>query len=221
MTLFSSDTSPLSWIVRKFRLLVVLSISLYLVGCATPPESETNVDWQQHQSQLQEITHFRVTGKLGYKDSEQSQSLNFIWQHSPEKSELRLTNFLGQTMLNLTTDGTSTKVDTFGGDSYTGSNPSQLIYQLTGIIIPYQQMNSWIKGVPTSNDTYTLNEQSTLASISSPITNKPWLLSYQSYMDVASTANAQDAQLPMPKSLRLTRDDLLIKLAITKWTLNP
>ncbi len=221
MMLLTCFKSAFRLLQSNRRPLLVALISFYIIGCTTPPESETNVDWQQHRATLNQIESYRVTGKLGYKDPEQSQSLNFIWTHSPTKSELRLTNFLGQTMLNLTTDDRSTQVNTFGGDTYTGSDPSELIYRLTGIIIPFEQMNSWIKGLPTPEDRYALNEQSTLSNVTTQSTNNLWNLDYQSYTDVENPITGETQLLPMPKSLRLTKDKLLIKLAITKWTLNP
>ena len=82
---------------------ILLFASTLLSGCSSLPESVTNVEWQKHQQELQNIEQYQVSGRLAYISPEQRQSLSFFWKHSPSFSQLTLTFGLGQTALKMTT----------------------------------------------------------------------------------------------------------------------
>lgn len=198
---------------RAFFLLLVTA--LFLQGCASV-ESTTNVEWQSHQQRLALIKDYRAAGKLGYIAPQERQSLNFQWQHSPQETQLRMSTFLGQTVLNLNATPSIATVETYDGKSFSAPNAAALIKQLTGLNIPVDQLNDWLLGRPTLADDYQLNQTNTLASLTKQLNNQTWILDYQSYQDV----QVLGATLPLPKRLKLTQGDISINIVISKWTFN-
>ncbi|MGY0616153.1 lipoprotein insertase outer membrane protein LolB [Vibrio sp. FJH11] len=198
----------------RSSIIFVLS-SLILAGCTSVPESITSVEWQTHEKKLETIQDFQVTGKLGYIGPDQRQNLNFFWKHSPAFSQLRLTTILGQTALNLTITPQGAKVETYDDQVLSARHANQLIYRLTGLMMPVEHMPDWLLGLPTDADTFKLSPANTLQTLNKQIGQNDWNIAYQLYSDVEWHSQT----LPLPNKLKLTTSDVKINLLITKWNI--
>lgn len=196
-----------------FRFFLCLFPVLLLTACETAPkESTLSVEWQKHEGLLAQIDHFQASGKLGYKSPDVKQSLNFIWNHSPDKSQLRLTTFLGKTVLNLTMTPEGATVIDIDGNEYQDKNATMLVYKLTGLVIPVTYMQDWLKGLPTEADDFVLKQDTnTLSSLSKKLGNQIWNLEYTSYQAVNS--------IPLPYAMNLTQSDTSLKIVVSKWNI--
>lgn len=203
----------------KFRqALSLFFASLLLFGCSSIPETVTSVEWQSHQSKLKQITSYNITGKLAYISPQQRQSLNFQWKHSEKLSHLRLTTFLGQTALNLTITPQGAKVVTYDDETFTEESATQLVYNLTGLMIPIDHMPQWLLGLPTGADQFQLNETNTLASLNKKVGLRQWQLEYQAYKETTNLAENSDVNpLPLPSKLKFTQADTTINIVVSKW----
>lgn len=195
---------------------IFLFSSLILSGCATLDTSTTNVEWQTHQQRLNSISQYQANGKLGYISPQQRQSLNFQWKHSPDFSQLRLTTFIGQTALNLKITPSGASVETYEDETYTSHDAQSLIYRLTGLTLPVEQLNNWFLGSPIDADTYRLNDTNTLASLTKQVNGQIWQLDYLNYQDI----QYQGSALPLPQKLKLKQGDISINIVISKWNLD-
>ncbi|MBR9787375.1 MAG: lipoprotein localization protein LolB [Vibrionaceae bacterium] len=204
---------PSNMTLRSF-IIFVLS-SLLLAGCSSVPESITSVEWQTHEKKLEAIHDFQVTGKLGYIGPDQRQNLNFFWKHSTALSQLRLTTILGQTALNLTITPEGATVETYDDQVLSARHANQLIFQLTGLMMPVEHMPDWLLGLPTDADTFQLSSANTLQALNKQIGLNDWNIDYQRYRDVQWHEQA----LPLPNRLKLTTSDVKINLLITKWNI--
>lgn len=201
----------------KPRILLSLSFLLILFGCSSTPEPIVDVEWQAHQQKLQQIQTYQVIGKIGYISPEQRETLNFQWQKSPNKSQLRLTNFLGQTVLSLSMDAKGANVETYDDQKFNAANGQILIYQLTGLDIPIDDLQDWVLGLPTKADYFKLNENNTLASLDKTSGRQNWHVDYTRYKEFSW----QNGNIPLPDRMQLTQQQTSIKLVISKWILTP
>lgn len=199
------------------RILFLFTLILTLFGCSTAPESIRDVEWQSHKQKLQQIESYQVIGKIGYISPQQRESMNFQWQKSPTQSQLRLTSFLGQTILNLSITEQGATVETYDNKIFTAGNGQDLINQLTGLDIPIDDLQDWVLGLPTQVDHFELNENNTLASIDKISGKQNWHVEYARYQEQPW----QSENLPLPVRMQLNQDSTSIKLAISKWILNP
>lgn len=211
----------------RFRKIAsLIFFCLVIAGCVSVPEQPTSVEWQAHQRQLQEIEYYQATGKLAYISPEERQSLNFLWKHSPNFSQLRLTTFLGQTALNLTINQYGAKVVTYDDQVFTHKSASHLVQQLTGLTIPVDHLPSWLLGNPIEADTYLLNVNNTVKSLSKQIDGKAWQLNFDRYRDITLSQHVDSQNdkfekvLPLPTRLSFKQDSSKINIVVSKWTLD-
>lgn len=197
------------------RVLILAFSAILLTACESLPDQPAfSVEWQSHQAQLRQLTHYQASGKLGFKSPTLKQSLNFIWQHTPQQSRLRLTTFLGQTVLNLTMSDQGAEVVDNEGKTYQDQDATLLVYRLTGLLIPVNYMQDWLKGLPTAADSFQLQaETDTLLSLNKQLGSENWQLNYQSYQPVNNLA--------LPYAMNLQQADTLVKIVISKWKLEP
>ncbi|EHH1180726.1 lipoprotein insertase outer membrane protein LolB [Vibrio vulnificus] len=193
----------------------LMLLPLFMVGCTGLPEHPTSVEWQSHQAKLSQIQSFQAVGKLGYISPEQRQNLNFYWKHSPAQSNLRFTTFLGQTALNLTMTPQGARVETYDDQILTAKNATALVQQLTGLVIPVEQLSDWIIGLPNGADDFQLNEQNTLGSLEKELNFQRWHIAYTQYRDV----EFHQQVVPLPAKLSLTQQDIKLNIVVSKWTL--
>ncbi|OEF09020.1 lipoprotein insertase outer membrane protein LolB [Vibrio genomosp. F10] len=197
------------------RLISFIFTVLLLAGCSTLPESQTSVEWQAHLDKLRSITQYKTIGKLGYISPEQRQSLNFQWKHTPVLEQLRLTTFIGQTVLNLSITESGSVVNTYDNQTLSHQSADVLIEQLTGLTIPIEQLEDWLLGNPTLADTYQLNDNNILSTLQKTVGQQQWRLQFLSYQDV----EYQGSVLPLPRKIRLIHQDTSINLVIANWIL--
>ncbi|MGR5096821.1 lipoprotein insertase outer membrane protein LolB [Vibrio maritimus] len=202
---------------RLYRRLFYTFTALFLIGCSTLPPEPQSVEWQAHRLQLESLTQYTANGKLGYISPEQRQTLNFHWTYSANLTQVRLTTFLGQTVFNLTSTPNGAFIETYDDQKLSGQDANLLIYQLTGLNIPIEQLAGWLIGLPTNADTYQLNDLNTVASLSKELNQKTWALNYTEYR----TFNVEDTErtLPMPTRMQLVQDDTKLNLVVSKWTI--
>ncbi|MDD1781487.1 lipoprotein insertase outer membrane protein LolB [Enterovibrio sp. ZSDZ35] len=198
---------------RQLRLIIGLLLSfLSLSGCTTTPPVPLT-QWETHQTALSDIQNFTVKGKVALISPEQRVSANFVWQQQGDNLSLRLTNFLGATLLKLDATPHRAELTDNDGKRYVGGNAANLLKSLTGIALPVDDMMFWIKGLPAAGNEYQLGADNRLASLSeNPIgSNKPgWQLDYLSY-------DSNTASL-LPAKIKMFKNDQKVNLVISQWT---
>ncbi|MGF1904452.1 lipoprotein insertase outer membrane protein LolB [Aliivibrio salmonicida] len=198
---------PLSFFASVFFLLFFLS------ACSTTPLTpQQSINWNKHQSNIEQLTQYKVTGKIGYQDPEQRHSLNFQWTQKEDNSQLLLTTFLGQTIMKLTLSKNKATIETGDGKKFEGNDPGRLLYGLTGMTIPIAYLSDWLKGLPTSADAFELNELNTVEHLSKQISQTNWHLRYNSYIETNG--------LLLPNSMKLTQKDTAIKIIASNWIIS-
>jgi outer membrane lipoprotein LolB len=202
------------------HILIYLLFPLYLIGCSSVPEEPDTVEWKAHKSELKQLTGYTATGKLGYIAPDQRHSLNFYWAHSSNFSQIRLSTFLGQTVFNLTSTPNGAVVETYDGEKLAGDSANILITELTGLDIPIEQLESWLIGMPTSSDRYSLNRFNTVENLTTKVGGQTWSLLYKEYLNTELSPLDQTAEpksLPLPSRMQLTEGDTKINLVVSKW----
>ncbi|PML76492.1 lipoprotein insertase outer membrane protein LolB [Enterovibrio norvegicus] len=193
-----------------FHALLLVASVLGLSACATKPAPMT--EWETHEQTLLDITQFTAKGKVAFISPAQRVSANFVWEQNGDAMSLRLTNFLGSTLLKLEATPKGAILVDNEGQRYIGKDAASLLQKLTGIALPVNDMTQWIKGLPAETNDFTLGADNRLAFLSEndASTNKPgWQLDYQTY-DAATDSL-------LPAKIKMNQNDQKVNLVISNW----
>ncbi|UJF18804.1 lipoprotein insertase outer membrane protein LolB [Vibrio sp. SS-MA-C1-2] len=212
----------------KLHILIIALLSLITVSCATVPTPSVKVEnWQHHQQKLSQLTHFTASGKIGYISPEERVSLQFEWQQQDQDTyQLRLSTFLGGTVLKLNVTPHKVTLVDREGKTHIGQSASLMAYQLTGLILPIDEMKDWIKGLPTGTNQYSFNEQQLIKQLNKEINSRQWQLTYNHYQTIhlANTdldpTDFKTGTIQLPQNMVLSQNKQKIKFVINKWNLN-
>ena len=191
--------------------LILFLFTCLLVGCAQIPEPQP-VSWLTHQQQLEDLNDWSFNGKLAFITPKERHSLNIHWKQSEKNTDITLTTFLGVTVLELKKTQSGTQIVDNDGKQYFGEDAEVLIKQLSGLVIPVDALQQWIKGNP-ADASYQLNTDDQVASLTNTDPeNAPWSISYNDYRNTQG--------ISLPHKLQLKRSDLRLKFAISRWKIN-
>ncbi len=199
----------------------VIAVAVLLGGCATRQKvtsttaEQREQGWLTHQISASAINRWEVSGRASVKSPEQSGSVGILWERSPTDFSIYMSGPIGQTLAHLEGQGQHERnqhvtLNIPGQQPATSSSVEQLLYEQTGWLLPFQSLDSWIRGIPSMETRYTymLNEQGLLAELY----QNGWKVSYSRYRMTQGIA--------LPEKIRAERDDTLVIFFIRKWTLS-
>ncbi len=193
--------------------------TVLLSGCSTTPTKQTQVLIkqmpQQRIAQLAKLQQWRVQGKIAFFEKANRNSATLTWQvdDKSKTQQLNLTSYLGINVLQLDSSDNNHKIQV-DGKTYQGRNLEALIHSLTGFTLPTQALTFWLKGIPyQESDSIIYQAETRLPqSLISHYNNQLWQVNYSNYQQI------DDYSLATKFSIK--KDDLLIKIAINKWSVN-
>lgn len=172
--------------------------------------SDNDVQWQTRQQALNKISQYETRGAFAYIEGTYKTYARFYWQYKDtDRYRLLLTNPLGTTELDLNVMPGVIEVTDNGGKKYYSDNPTEMIYQLTGMVIPLKNLRAWLIGLPGDATDFELDANHLLKSVTWPTPEGDWVVTYQSY-DTAITPN-------LPQRLELKQGERTIKLKMDNW----
>lgn len=204
--------------MKSLLRIVTLCALAFLTACSqlgqqpTQEPLEPVSSWEEHQQKLLQLTHYQASGKLGYIDPSQRQSLNFTWSKSADKTELNLFTFLGTKVMSLTITPRYARVENSDGDIFSHLDANYLIKNLTGLDIPIEHFDNWIIGLPGANDAFTLNPQFYLQSTHTTTSEAKWTVDYTEY--------TQAQQFTLPQNMKLNHQQTKLIVSVSKWTIS-
>nr|ELR5111910.1 outer membrane lipoprotein LolB [Providencia stuartii] len=217
MQLFTTWATYRSITTRGLWRLLPLSC-LLLTACVfnkqttTGTGSASDPQWKTHLQELDALRDYQTRGSFVYNGGETKTYAKFFWQqYTPEKYRLLLTNPLGSRELELTVEPDLARLTTKDGQTHMSDVPSELIYQLTGMEIPLDDLTAWLTGSPGRATEFELDENHLLKSITFQQNGETWQLNYLSYDKSTSPM--------LPSNLELRQGSRLIKLKMDSWTL--
>jgi outer membrane lipoprotein LolB len=203
----------------KSTLALLSTCTILLSGCSsiptTPKQLVIEQDPQQRIAQLAQLKQWKVQGKIAFFENGERNSATLTWQvdEKSKTQQLNLTSYLGINVLQLDSNDNSHKIQV-DGNTYQGQDLEALIHSLTGFTLPAQALSFWLKGIPyQESDHITYQEGTRLPQrLTSYYNNQLWHVNYGNYRQVSG--------YNLPTKFSINKDDLSIKIAINKWSVN-
>jgi outer membrane lipoprotein LolB len=182
-------------------------------GCAhralTPPQ-----DVLEHQRQVQAVSDWQLTGKLGIRTTADSGSATVKWMQQLASYQINLSGPLGQKRMIITGNADKVRLEQTGEPAQEAKTAEALIKKSAGWTLPVAQLAYWVRGVPAPKLRITRLQQNENGLIDQ-LAQGGWNISYSNYRD--QTFNS--AVLPLPGKITAEYKDVRLVLVIREWHL--
>lgn len=202
-------------------LIAVLSLSLsacHLIGSQTDPSdkggdiSVSSGPWLTHKKSLENLDEYQARGKFAYITANKTTSANFAWyQRNQREYRLLLTTPFGNRVIELNVTPNLTQLTDDKNQIYINSDAQTLIYELTGMQIPLNNLHQWLIGLPGESTDYRLDKNYRLNQLDFTEDGLQWQVKYLGYSD--------KTQPELPADIELTQDGHRIKIRVSNWEL--
>ena len=179
---------------RTVRYVLVL-VSLVLAGCAGIEERPAPAGPIG--------AAFYLTGRVSVKFGSDAAGGRFGWEHTPAGDDMLISNALGQGVAHIVRNDAIARLTTADKQVYQAHDVGALTEKVLGWRLPLAGLPDWVRGramaqVPGQTK---LDAEGRLAELK----QSGWLVEYLDYSD------------GLPVRLRLSRNDVEIRLAIDQW----
>lgn len=196
------------------RALLLLLTVLFISGCVhtgslTPPQ-----DVLEHQRQVQAISDWQLTGKLGIRTAVDSGSASLKWAQQIVNYQINLSGPLGQKSMIIIGTPDKVRLEQTGEPAQEAKTAEALIKKSAGWTLPVAQLAYWVRGVPAPKLRITQLQQNENGLIAQLIQGG-WSINYSNYRD--QTFNG--VNLPLPGKITAEYKDVRLVLVIRDWQL--
>jgi outer membrane lipoprotein LolB len=201
-TLKWTDTAmPLLFSSARLPLLFLLfcSVSMF-VGCQRPPKAIEASFTPYNAStfkKLSQLSHFRVSGKVGFRQGETGGQAQFVWNQTGQPFTLQLLNPFGGEEARLSFSAGEYRLKMPREPWEVSHSIESLFEEKMGWSAPVAHLAYWIKGIPVPNVPSTVSHNKAGMRI---IKQAHWTITYLSAIRVDG--------LLLPASMVLERSDL-------------
>ncbi|PAU80032.1 outer membrane lipoprotein LolB [Halovibrio salipaludis] len=201
-------------------LLGAVVLGLLLQGCMTAPPAPPPDDsltreqpegWQARQAELRDINQWTLQGKVAVRHEQGNDSAVIReWVQNGDQFLIEMSSaFMGMGSVRLEGSPTFLTITDSEGQQYLSDDPDALIRETLGWSLPVEALYVWVRGLPLQDSPADVffDEQGRI----SHLRQQGWEIHYSNYATLAGVE-------AVPHSLTATRDDLRLRLVITRWT---
>lgn len=188
-------------------------ITLIINACATPPKPITQQSEQlakKLQQQNSQLHSWHMSAQVSLDTDTEHYSFNALWQQQNNTYLLQFDTLLSSVFMQI--QGSARQAELRLKDRiYKGSNPEQLIAQLTPFNIPVTGLKYWIRGLkqPELNAQQEINYDGSIKSIQ----QQGWSIDYKEWDKVIIAKK----HYTLPSDLELHRDAIYIRIQPSTW----
>jgi outer membrane lipoprotein LolB len=184
-----------------------LIVVLALAGCATQPAREPAPTASDLLSPRYAVWQLR--GRVSLVKGEQGWHAGLNWREDAGRYRLDLSGPLGQGAVRVDGDSAGVRLQTADGREYLAQDADALVQAVTGWPFPVAGIRYWVRGVPVPGKAAAISTDASGRLVH--LVQSGWDINYDRYQDLEGRA--------WPTRLRLTTDDIRVRLVIDQWTL--
>lgn len=186
---------------------IVTAVSL-LAACSgldtTKPPAKTS-SWESHQAELKELHSWELSGKIGIKTPDSSNSASLKWLQKQQNYQIDIRGPWGQGGASIFGQPGKVVIDVAGEGTFEGPDPEFILYQQLGWELPISDIYWWIRGLPAPNKQFKHALQDNRLKL---LQQNGWEIEYLRYNSLSPT---------LPHKLKLTRNGLNITVVVNSW----
>ena len=196
----------------RSAMLAVLFMAQFSCSYLPKASDKSPTNWSQTVAQRQQLSSWKLTGRLGMQTETNGGSLDLFWNQKNDIFKIRLIAAMGQGTILIQGDTHGVRLRTSEGEAY-ADNADELLASSLGVSVPLSGLHDWLRGVP---------------AMDRPVQKQLWNKQGQLYKLVQDGWNIEMSRYKkvgehiLPHVFYLDRDDqpeLEIRLMILQWTL--
>ena len=169
-----------------------LAVAVLLAACATFPESSPPPPGG-----------FELSGRVAIRHPKETASGQIFWRHSDSADDLLITSSLGQGIARISRERDEYRLVTGDSKLYRASDAESLTEQALGWRLPLAGLPDWVRGRASPGRPAETHRN---ASGILELRQDGWRIAYEEFRG------------DRPFRLRLSRDDLEIRLVVDRWS---
>jgi outer membrane lipoprotein LolB len=198
---------------RFFLLSLLVALLSACASIAPKPVTEQSYQrWNQRLTQLQGFNQWAMRGRVALFVNDDVYNLGMGWIRERQHHVINLEAALGQGMIQLDKKPGQAQLTTSEGETSYGNSAQQLLLQATGLTLPVEGLESWVKGIPHNNSSYVpkIDAEGRVISLS----QDGWNINYFDYQPEALSPSYS---VDLPHKLYLKQDHIALKIVIDQW----
>jgi outer membrane lipoprotein LolB len=166
----------------------------------------------QQRSLLEELADFSFSGKVVVAMADQGATPAVEWRQQRDIARVKFTGPLGVGSMQLEYSPDRLRLVSSNGDKLADAEAEQALERALGFVPPFAALRYWVLGVPAPGAT-TAVETRDAAGVLQQLEQQDWLIRYERHVAV----NAAAGSVQLPAQLVATRDNLRLKLVVSRW----
>jgi outer membrane lipoprotein LolB len=146
---------------------------------------------------------FELTGRVAIRYGKAAESGKLFWRHSDQTDDLLITSPLGQGIARVSREGGEFRLVTRDSGEHRAADAESLTESALGWRLPLGGLSYWVQGRPGPGRSAELSRDA--EGRPQDLRQDGWRVEYEAF---------REAQ---PAKLRMSRDDLEIRLVIDRW----
>ena len=190
---------------------------LLLAGCAAPqpraPDLTTpDAAYRERAALLGSLSDWSFTGRLGLRQGDEGGSGRLDWVQRSAASDLRFRGALGAGAWRLQVKSDAARLVLADGTERVSHDVVSLVQESTGWRLPVDALGWWVLGLAAPEEMPVQVLELSEDGLPQSFQQAGWQLSYERYSD--------DQPAPLPTRLLARRDDVTVRLAISRWQIS-
>ncbi|MCZ2720606.1 lipoprotein insertase outer membrane protein LolB [Marinomonas sp. 15G1-11] len=187
------------------RIGFIITTLILISGCSNTPKVSTPTPVT-----VDQITQWETVGRVGIRTEEDALSGNFNWFHNNSKFDLSIIGPFGQGSTHLAQISPGNVELKYNDVEVNGTSARTLLSEQFGWQFPVEQVSYWIKGLPSPNSPYEI-QNGFNSDRAEEIIQDGWTVTYKEYTEVDG--------LELPSKLQASNPPYRVNLIITQWTI--
>lgn len=196
---------------------LALSLTLLLTACATQPLVLNDPDWLRHQSSVDSLRSWELSGRLNVRQNDQSDTVNINWKQQDAAFDLRFNSSVpGLGAVHAYGLPTQVTVEKTGEEPATLPGLGAVTQEYFGYELPAAHLLFWVRGLPapglSGSSTLDANRMlETLRQVDK--TGLEWTLDFDRYLVLEGGTE----MVYLPGRIVIRREGLQLRFLINTW----